>query len=139
MMTDLVVTKLIPAPIDAVFAALTDPAAMEVWFVHGPGGSARIRMDPVPGGSYSFTLRRPGSADLTATGVFLEVAQPHRLTFTWSTPLTEQSTVTIDLVERDPSSTLLTLTHALPEHLHRPHREAWTVTLDNLAGMLGRN
>jgi uncharacterized protein YndB with AHSA1/START domain len=133
--TELEITREIRAPIATVFDALTDAHTMEQWFAHGPGGSAEIRMDPVVGGAYSFTLRRPGPPDLTATGVFVAVEPPHHLAFTWNTHLTRDSIVTIVLVEKE-GSTRLTLRHELPPELHGPHAEAWNATLDNLAALL---
>lgn len=134
-MTTLEVNRIISAPIDEVFAALTDAAVMSRWFFHEADGSAQIEMNPVVGGAYSIAMRGGSGDELTSTGEFREVRSPHRLVFTWNTYLITDAVVSIDL-EAVGDATRLTLHHELPSKLHGPHRVAWEAVFDNLDELL---
>jgi uncharacterized protein YndB with AHSA1/START domain len=134
-LTALEVDRVIRAPIEEVFAALTDPDVMAQWFFHEVGGSAEIEMEPIVGGAYSILMRGSEGSELSATGEFLAVVHPTRLVFTWNTYLTTDATVTIELRELG-DTTVLQLRHELPTELHEPHRIAWVAVLANLDTML---
>jgi uncharacterized protein YndB with AHSA1/START domain len=134
-LTALEVDRVIRAPIEEVFAALTDPEVMAQWFFHEVGGSAEIEMEPIVGGAYSILMRGSGGSELNATGEFLAVVHPTRLVFTWNTYLTTNATVTIELHEMG-NDTRLQLRHELPAELHEPHRTAWVAVLANLDALL---
>lgn len=134
-MTALEVDRVIRAPIEEVFAALTDADVMARWFFHEADGSAEIEMEPIVGGTYSIVMRGSGGSELSATGEFLAVVRPNRLVFTWNTYLTTDATVTIELHEMG-DATRLQLRHELPAELHAPHRTAWVAVLANLDALL---
>ena len=134
-MTALEVDRVIRAPIEQVFAALTDPDVMAQWFFHEAGGSAEVEMDPVVGGTFSILMRGSGDSELSATGEFLAVVRPNRLVLTWNTYLITDATVTIELHEMG-DATHLQLRHELPTELHEPHRTAWVAVLANLDVLL---
>ena len=66
------VTKMltIHAPIERVWAALTDAKTITAWM----GG--RVQSDPRPGGKYA-------CFDGETTGQYIHVEQPHRLEYSW--------------------------------------------------------
>jgi uncharacterized protein YndB with AHSA1/START domain len=62
----------IQAPVEAVWAALTEPAAIMAWM----GEDSEVAVDLRVGGRYQFYFG-------ATTGEFLEVDAPRRLAYTW--------------------------------------------------------
>ena len=90
---ELVITRRIPAPPAAVFAAWTDPAQIPQWF--GPHGITipSLDVDPRPGGLYRVVMRDEAGTDHPVDGVIDEVAAPQRFIFRhMGGPLTGAST-----------------------------------------------
>jgi uncharacterized protein YndB with AHSA1/START domain len=54
-------SRVIDAPIDRVFSALVDRAALETWLPPGGMTATFERFDPTPGGSYRLALTYAGS------------------------------------------------------------------------------
>ncbi|MFV2039557.1 MAG: SRPBCC domain-containing protein [Acidimicrobiales bacterium] len=125
---DVATSVRISAPPDAVFDYLVEPAKLMTWM----GLEARI--DPRPGGRFWLNI----TGNDRASGQYLEVDRPRRVSFTWGWEGSEEvppgsSTVTIDLtVEGD--ETLVELTHSgLPEALTDRHADGWVHYLSRLA------
>jgi len=114
-----------------VFAALTDPVKMARWFFAYRGGRAEVTNDLRPGGRYEIRMI-DGEGGCTPHGVYLEVAPPARLAFTWRMDrLAREAKVTIELFEHG-AGTRLVLTHVLPAEEAGPHEVGWNLCLDHL-------
>jgi uncharacterized protein YndB with AHSA1/START domain len=79
---DLVLTRLIDAPPEALFRAWTDPELLKQWFAPLPYTTHFAELDVRPGGSNTITMRGPDGVDLPNRGVYLEVVPNARLVFT---------------------------------------------------------
>jgi uncharacterized protein YndB with AHSA1/START domain len=73
---------------ERVFAALTEPDALSIWW--GPAGftTPEIRLDLRKGGYYRFTMQPPDGPGFHLAGEFLEISPPDLLayTFRWEEP-----------------------------------------------------
>ena len=124
---DVVTSITIAAPPDAVFDHLVDPDKLIRWF----GVEADI--DPRPGGK--FWLNVTGKD--TASGAYVEVNRPSRVSFTWGWEGSEDvppgsSMVSIDL-KLEGDETLLVLTHSgLPMGADDAHKQGWVHLLERL-------
>ncbi|MBL8642371.1 MAG: SRPBCC domain-containing protein, partial [Rhodospirillaceae bacterium] len=81
---ELVLTRVFNAPRERVFRAWTTPESARHWWgpVHHPAVS--IAMDVKVGGKWNAALRSEETGKiLTHHGVFLEIAPPERLSFTF--------------------------------------------------------
>lgn len=104
-MTSLRITRILPAPVEWVWLALTRPEALADWF-WPPRLNPRVTADPRPGGEY-----RIEGKGMAVSGRYLEVDEPRRLVFTWRWDGDDtESMVTIDLVGLG-AKTELTLVH----------------------------
>jgi uncharacterized protein YndB with AHSA1/START domain len=120
-----------------VFSALTDPAKMAQWFFGMKNGRANVANDLRPGGTYTIEMIGDNKT-ATPKGTYLEIVPPEKLVFTWLACVDgSESKVTIELFEQG-AGTKLVLTHELPEDQIQPHREGWTLCLDNMELYLGR-
>jgi uncharacterized protein YndB with AHSA1/START domain len=127
--------RLLPAPIDAVFAAWTDTVLMARWFA--PTGYAVVEADVRVGGRFRLTMI-DNDDRLDHFGEYLVVDPPRRLSFTWCSTYTvgHSSRVDVVLTARG-RSTLLTLTHTgLPDTMVSAHGSGWLTIVDRLAGIL---
>lgn len=75
--------RVFDAPIEKVFNAWTDPAALAQWF--GPEGFSVIAstIDLTVGGSYEIVLRPPEGEPITHSGTYVAITRPSALVFTW--------------------------------------------------------
>jgi uncharacterized protein YndB with AHSA1/START domain len=121
----------IALPPEEVFRYLVEPALMARWI------GLSHDLDPRPGGP----LRVEVSSGNIASGRYVEVIPPWRVTFTWgweshdiglSLLAPGTSLVEIDLKAKD-RGTLLRLRHSrLPADLADRHGERWSLYLANL-------
>ena len=129
------VERLLPAPIDEVYAAWTDPELMTQWLA--PTGYAEVEADVRVGGWFRVTMI-DGDFRLVHTGEYLLVEPPRRLSFTWRSPYTgpDASQVDVILTARG-SATLLVLLHdRLPDETRSSHESGWTTILERLTALL---
>lgn len=129
-MTSLRITRILPAPAERVWAALTRPEALAAWF-WPPRLNPAVSTDPHPGGGY-----RIEGAGLAVSGRYVEVDEPRRLVFTWQWDGdATESVVTIDLVALGGGKTELSLVHdRLDGDEDRDnHLLGWNDCLDRLA------
>lgn len=111
---ELVLTRLLNAPRDKVFAAFTDAEQLAQWW--GPAGFSNpvSRVDPRVGGAWHVVMRAPDGVEHPCGGVYLEIG-PSRLVFTNNAPGPEGSTANIIeghaeiILEEQGTQTLLTL------------------------------
>jgi uncharacterized protein YndB with AHSA1/START domain len=80
---DLVIERTFDAPARLVFDAWTKPELLKRWF-YGPDGwsLAVCEIDLRVGGKLRFVWRKEGEAEMGMSGVYREIAAPHRLVHT---------------------------------------------------------
>jgi uncharacterized protein YndB with AHSA1/START domain len=132
----LTLKRRINAPPEKIFSAWTDPKKVARWM--GPEGVEVLsaECDARAGGQYHWVMRSPDGETHDVSGVYREVVQNEKLSFTWawkSTP-DRESLVTVTL-KADGGGTLLTLTHEqfFDETARDHHQHGWTGSLDKLA------
>jgi uncharacterized protein YndB with AHSA1/START domain len=134
------IEKRIASPPEIVFLFFTDPERYRLW------QGVEAELDPRPGGIFRVVMT--GKSGVVASGVYLEVDPPRRVSFTWGweapLPLAEgqaevppgSSTVEIDLVA-DGDGTLVRLRHghlpSLPSFQF--HSLGWSFSLERLAAV----
>src|SRR3954464_6414702 len=79
---DLVLTRLIDAPREKVYKAVTDPELLKQWFAPKPWTTPVAELDVRPGGANLIVMRSPAGQDFPNRGVSLEVVKNERLVFT---------------------------------------------------------
>ncbi len=82
---DLVVTRIIDAPLEMVWKAWTDPAQVKRWWGPKHFTSPSCRIDLREGGKYIFTMRAPqemGGGDSYTAGTYTKIVPMQRLEFT---------------------------------------------------------
>jgi uncharacterized protein YndB with AHSA1/START domain len=84
---DLVSTRLIPFPREAVFGAFRDPARLAQWW--GPAGFTNTihEFDLRPGGRFRLALHGPDGTDYENDKEFIEVVEPERVAFRHHQPM----------------------------------------------------
>ena len=132
------------APPERVFDAWLDPNSIGKW-MFGPAlrneKVLSIQMDPRPGGSFSFKVRRQGQ-DVDHIGTYQKIERPRRLTFTWRVAGESDgdSVVTVDIGPKDNGSELI-LTHDMDPNwadFAKRTEEAWTKMLNVLDQVLSK-
>jgi uncharacterized protein YndB with AHSA1/START domain len=140
----LVITRLLDAPRDRVFAAWVDPDQAAQWW--GPKGftSVSCTMDVRVGGVWRRVMRSPDGAELTARGVYREIIAPERLAFTYAWERNPEQTghetlVTLTFADLG-DKTELTLRQAVFETVaaRDDHRDGWSGCLERLAEHLAQ-
>jgi uncharacterized protein YndB with AHSA1/START domain len=121
----------LPAPIEDVYAAWTQPEAMARWLA--PMGYADVEADVRVGGRFRVVMIGD-SMSIEHTGEYLTVEPPRRLSFTWQSPYTgtESSVVSVTLTADGNSTHLLLLHERLPEDAAESHRGGWVAMLQRL-------
>jgi uncharacterized protein YndB with AHSA1/START domain len=122
----------IAAPAEVVWAHLTTAEGLVRWI--GPAATA----DPRPGGVLRWTHQNGASV----VGRFVELVPHRRLVFTYGwedgrlgVP-PESTTVEIDLVEQDGTTTVRLVHHGLPPETVPNHQQGWAHFLSALRDTL---
>lgn len=105
MRLDISMDELLPAPIEHVWHALTDPGMIERWLMKAEGYEAKV--------GTRFTLRGEPRADCGGEVAceVLELSPPHRIVWSWrgdEDPATTRLAIELEAHEE---GTRLTLTH----------------------------
>jgi uncharacterized protein YndB with AHSA1/START domain len=79
---ELVLTRVINAPREKVFAAWTTPELLKQWFAPHPWTKPHVQLDVRPGGANLIVMRGPDGNEFPNRGVYLEVVKNERLVFT---------------------------------------------------------
>jgi glutathione S-transferase len=133
----LVLTRIIPAPAEAVFEAWTDPQIMAQWFFAGVDWSVDVASDFRIGGRFSLTMHGSSGQDLVCTGEYLDIRRPSRLVFTWSSYAVTDTVVIVTLDDLG-GTTRLTLEHEglVDGVIRQRHNDGWGACLTNLTRCL---
>jgi uncharacterized protein YndB with AHSA1/START domain len=137
------VTRLIAAPRDKVFRALTEAEALTIWFAPSPmRWTVPPEVDARPGGHYCLRVEKDDKR-WRVHGTYRELNPPERIVFTWNfenDPIRGEdadSVVTIELFDRD-GKTEVVLTHEdLPSAAAREdHIGGWERCLGGIDQLL---
>src|SRR5690606_35044208 len=79
---DLVLSRLIAASPERVYAAWTQPDLVRQWFAPKPWTTPRAELDVRPGGQSLVVMADPDGNEFPNPGVYLEVVPGRRLVFT---------------------------------------------------------
>lgn len=79
---DLVLTRLLDAPRDAIWRCWTEPELLKQWFVPRPWSTPRAELDVRPGGSCFIVMADPEGNEFPNPGIYLEVVPNEKLVFT---------------------------------------------------------
>jgi uncharacterized protein YndB with AHSA1/START domain len=140
-MTDLSlnISKTISAPIDRVFDAWLDPAILAQFMLPAPGmAHPDVENDAREGGRFSIVML-VGEERIPHTGTYLALERPHRLAFSWESPMSsDDSVVTLVFSEIDANTTSIELSHIrfISEEARDNHQSGWGNILDKLAEVL---
>lgn len=138
----LVITRLLDAPRALVFKVWSQPEHLVRWW--GPTGFTLpdCTVEFHPGGAFQCLMRSPEGSDHRMHGVYREIVEPEKISFTWCWIDEEgqpghETLVTVLLEETgiDGAQTRLTLHHALfeSESARDSHNKGWSETMDRLA------
>jgi uncharacterized protein YndB with AHSA1/START domain len=127
--------RLLPASVEDVFEAWTDPTEMARWF--SPVGRAEVDADVVVGGRLRVVMI-DDDVRIEHDGEFLEVLAPTRLSFTWRSRYTgdQPTLVTVELHDEDGATRLVLLHERLSPDARASHEGGWSAILDRLASVL---
>jgi uncharacterized protein YndB with AHSA1/START domain len=79
---ELLITRLVDAAPERLFAAWTTPDLFARWFAPTPWTVAKAQLDPRPGGDCTVVMRSPDGTEVSCPGVFLEVTPGRRVVTT---------------------------------------------------------
>jgi uncharacterized protein YndB with AHSA1/START domain len=122
----------LPAAIQEVYAAWTEPKAMARWLAP-TGCDAEVEADVRVGGRLRVVMRG-NRLTIEHTGEYVVVEPPHRLSFTWLSTYTgaEPSVVTVTLTPQGNATHLLLVHERLPADAAESHRGGWGAMLQRL-------
>jgi uncharacterized protein YndB with AHSA1/START domain len=130
-LTDVTVTRAIPASAENVFDVWMDPKSPGgPWF-----GAERVILNPVVDGLFYLAVKHEGRA-WPHYGRFVRIERPHRVEYTWVSEGTQgvESVVAVTFEPRG-DQTEVTLRHSgVPDdEMGRRHQEGWAWVLSKLA------
>jgi len=130
-LTNITVTRVIPAPTENVFDVWIDPKS--------PGGpwhgSERLILNIVVDGLFYFAVKHEGRT-WPHYGRFVRIERPHRVEYTWVSEATKGVESVVDVTfEPRGDQCEVTLRHSgIPDDkMGRQHQEGWTWVLSMLA------
>jgi uncharacterized protein YndB with AHSA1/START domain len=130
-LTDITVTRTIPAPAEKVFDVWIDPKSPGgPWF-----GAERTILNPVVDGLFYLAAKHEGRI-WPHYGRFLQIERPRRIEYTWVSEATKGvESVVLFTLEPKGDNTEVTLRHSglLDDEMGRGHKEGWTWALSMLA------
>jgi uncharacterized protein YndB with AHSA1/START domain len=136
-LTDITVTRMIPAPPEKIFDVWIDPKSPGgPWF-----GADRVILNPVVDGLFYLAAKHQDRT-WPHYGRFVQLDRPRRMEYTWMSEGTKgaESVVTLTFEPRG-DETEVTLRHSgVPDdEMGRKHKDGWAWVLDMLAqGMAAR-
>lgn len=137
---DLKIDRMLDAPVDRVWTALTDAEHIAQWY--GPGGPFRIEVlewDCRVGGKYRVAMHQQDGPTHTCFGVFKNLERDQRIAYTWAwedqPPLDTLVTFTLTA---EGEGTRLEFAHTgFPsEEVREQHQMGWNGSMERLVGVL---
>jgi uncharacterized protein YndB with AHSA1/START domain len=138
----LVIRRRFAAPRARVYAAFTQPQQMRQWAGPGDVSVPEMEADLRVGGAYRMTMLQPDGQRMAVGGVYRELNEPERISYTWrweeDSPDEEIDTlVTVEFHDLG-NETELVLTHEqfASEESCANHADGWDAALDKFASFL---
>ena len=131
------VVKFIPAELENVFSAWTDPKIVEKWFCP-EGMKVQVHeWDAKVGGSYRISLI-DGEEVYTTNGIFLEINPFHKIIFSygWEEDDLVETLVTVEFINQDDGTNIILTHEGIDPEESKIHEEGWLSALSNLAHQL---
>jgi uncharacterized protein YndB with AHSA1/START domain len=143
---DLVLTRLIDAPREAVYRCWTEPQLIKQWFAPKPFTTPFAETDVRPGGASLITMRSPESQDMPNAGVYLEVVPNEKLVFTdaytraWEPSENPFFTVVLTFEEEGGKTRYTAIARHWSEETRKQHEEmgfhqGWGLCTDQLEAL----
>ena len=135
-------TRVLPAPRDRVWQAMTEPEQLAKWW--GPKGftTPSVEFGPRAGDSYRIAMQPPEGDLFQLSGELRELDPPAHLayTFRWDPPDPDdrETLVTLSLDDRgDETGVQLVQAEFATEERRALHEDGWTDCFERLAELLG--
>ncbi len=131
----LTLRRVIDAPVEAVYAAWTEPEMLRRWLAPGSATVVRAVVEVEAGGTFLVEMRGPDGRKYLTRGRYLEVVPQVRLVHTWRWEGSEVETqVTVEFEPAANAGTRLTLTHSrfVDDEAREEHKLGWTMSLSKL-------
>ncbi len=132
--------KVLDAPRERVFRALTDLEQIKKWW--GPGGFTlpEAQQDFRVGGHYRFAMRSPEGRIHYLKGEYREILPPEKLVITWNWEddgAIPETVVTFNLIARGAQTELVLSHRGFPTRESRDnHKRGWTSTLERIPAVV---
>ena len=127
--------RVIDAPVEAVYAAWTEPDMLRRWLAPGNATVVRAVAEVAVGGTFLVEMQGADGRRWLTRGVYREVVPHRRLVHTWRWEGSEVETlVTVEFEREEAGRTLLTLTHSrfAENEARDEHVDGWTGCLAKL-------
>jgi uncharacterized protein YndB with AHSA1/START domain len=138
--SSLVLTRVLPASREKVFAAWTDEALIKQWFCPSEGMTVPVvELDVREGGTCRLVVENTEGETYSPSGIYEKIEPNEQLIFSWKWTDSELITrVTIDLRDHGDDETELTLTHeGFPEtEIRDRHTQGWEGCLAKLTDVV---
>lgn len=133
--------RTIPATVDRVFRAWTEPDSMKDWFAPPDKETSLAEVDLRVGGKYRIGFKGKGEEEMrVVSGVYREIRPPHYLVFTWcweDDPDKHETIVTVELRPQGVQTELrLTHVHFPNEDIRDHHSKGWIGCVESLINNL---
>ena len=130
--------RVIDAPVEAVYAAWTEPDMLRRWLAPGNATVVRAVAEPRVGGMFLIEMRDGDGRRWLTSGLYREVVPNRRLVQTWRWEGSEVKTlVTVEFEPEEAGGTRLTLTHSrfAEDGTRDEHEQGWSGCLAKLEGL----
>ena len=130
--------RTIDAPVEAVYAAWTEPEMLRRWLAPGNATVVRAVAEVAVGGTFLVEMRGADGRRWLTRGQYREVVPHHRLVHTWRWEGSEVETlVTVEFEPESAGRTRLTLTHSrfTDDEARDEHVRGWTGCLAKLEAL----
>ena len=130
--------RMIDAPVEAVYAAWTEPEMLRRWLAPGNATVVRAVSEPEIGGTFLVEMRGAEGRRWLTRGVYREVVPHRRLVHTWRWEGSEVETlVTVEFEPESAGRTRLTLTHSrfAEDEARDEHERGWSGCLAKLEAL----
>lgn len=137
---ELRLTRMVPASVEDVFRAWTDPEVLARWWGPGDHTVTDVELDAQLGGRYRLVVATPEGGTMIMVGIYVEFDPPHRLSFTWNWEAggvnRVESRVTVELRPAGEATELVLWHGGFPdEAVAAPYRRGWDATLPKLLAL----